>query len=251
MLQFGRSLAYYNVTQPARLGFQKPFQLQFAHIMQHGHRIIDQIFFCPPSSFCVTILGAWKCHPVQQLLFAFLPPFITLESSVCTPIWKLLKNDAHQRNRNKFWVLKKKIYTVLHMYRHDYFLAGNHENWVLSMLPHNLSLILNGMIFMITYITTYFCLILALIFPTNGCCQCVRLRESRDSHVQRPICYHHFDVLLWWNLSVKNCISFSLTFLLQKYFQLINGLESVSFKTRQFIKIIVFLHNLSQLSISL
>ena len=28
----------------ARLGFQKPFQLQFAHIMQHGHRIIDHFF---------------------------------------------------------------------------------------------------------------------------------------------------------------------------------------------------------------
>ena len=84
-----------------------------------------------------------------------------------------------------------------------------------------------------------------------GCFHCVRLRESRDSHIQRPICYHQFDVLLWWNLSVKNCISFSLTFLLQKYFQLINGLESVSFKTRQFIKIVIFLHNLYQLSISL
>ena len=120
MLQFGRSLAYYNVTQPARLGFQKPFQLQFAHIMQHGHRIIDQIFFCPPSSFCVTILGAWKCHPVQQLLFAFLPPFITLESSVCTPIWKLLKNDAHHLNRTK--ITKKLAYIVMHKYKNISFL---------------------------------------------------------------------------------------------------------------------------------
>ena len=119
MLQFGRSLAYYNVTQPARLGFQKPFQLQFAHIMQHGHRIIDQIFFCPPSSFCVTILGAWKCHPVQQLLFAFLPPFITLESSVYTPIWKLLQNDVtFEWNFIEWIILQIVLLNHLH-YKHD------------------------------------------------------------------------------------------------------------------------------------
>ena len=41
MLQFGsRSFQH----QLVRSGFQKPFQLQFAHIMQHGHRIIDHFF---------------------------------------------------------------------------------------------------------------------------------------------------------------------------------------------------------------
>ena len=76
MLQFGRSLAYYNVTQPARLGFQKPFQLQFAHIMQHGHRIIDQIFFCHP----VVFVSLYQEHENATLYSSCYLPFCLLLS---------------------------------------------------------------------------------------------------------------------------------------------------------------------------